>query len=395
MEESMRHSFLSSITCAIAFLVASTNTVAAPQLRAAFVEQCAVSLKTSTLPASPRHEGTALGATLLTSAANVLLDAGLDYIKVQLDPTQNEYADSTAIVSNGLFNAAEHNSALNCVMIAIFDTDEKSAPKMPITEIKGTGAKDPFKGITVAADRIAAVFPGGGSPVIYLEAVRVLSPDSTAHYYQPVYAFVGKMVRPHWLSNEPAWQITMAWQSPDKETPMATWSYKFAGNPPFERTEAQLLPYLRGWAPLVLADKNTPKNNESRPFTAKVDIAEHRKATLLSKALSKAVSENEVALKTAARDVYPWRKAEIERQAQVAATTEAVDALERVSTYLTALAAYDTGCTQVVVVGTAHAKCQLQYVNLKAQGLARTKDVTNYKLLDGAALPQPSKPKDS
>lgn len=367
---------------------------AAPVLRVASDMQCAVSLETFQPPAR-RDESvlSALGGGLLTSAADVFLDAGFNFIKTKLDPSKNQYSATIVQPYDGLFLGVGHNPALGCVMIAVFDSDEPGRQFPPIDPAqsfhRAPNPKSKFPLLTASRDRIAALFPGStGAPLVYLELGRQFSPDGTAHYYKPVYAYAERMIRPHFLSEDPVWEISMGWKGVNG-TAVSAWTYSFGGKAPLERGAPQLFALGQGWSALQNPPAARSAASVSGPVSIQLDITEHRTPALYSVALQKALADNEASAKQAVRDVYPWRRDDVAATAAIVAAKAQDDASQKVTSYLDELDKFESEC-KGTLSGTKKTRCGLTHVKL-LQMYASLKDVVEkYKPMpSGYALPAP------
>jgi hypothetical protein len=378
-----------------AALICSGPAFPSPSLVANFRYECAITLEANSAPDVGKVE-IALGplaAALLTSAADAVVGFGIDLIKTKLDPSQGQYSDKIVIPYKGMFSNAKHNPDLGCLMVAVFDPTssadfpgkwQKDGEKLPSPDFG-------FKNLRVPSKRFASVFGDRGAPIIYLEAVRIFSPDGTAHYYQPVYAYVSKMAKPHMLSKDPVWELTMSWRDFD-DKPFAGWTYKFNGEPPLELDGKSLSGTARGWSALAKLTKDTRTTGVAAPFTVQIELVEHRTATLFAKALQAAVNENEAAIKQGIKDQYPWRREEVKAQAAEALTKADGEARTRLATYLTALDSYTSDC-KAPATEAVRAQCSARYTLLQRTQAAAQADVAKFQILpDGQTVPAPAPP---
>jgi hypothetical protein len=235
------------------------------------------------------------------------------------------------------------------------------------------------------------VFAGLGKPIIYMEAVRVFSPDGTAHHYQPVYAYVARMARPHAFSKDPVWEVTVSWRDLE-DKPFAGWTYKFSGEAPFELDKSSLSGMTKGWSTLVKPTKDTNSTLVAAPFTVQIEVAEHRTATLFAKALQAALNDNEAAIKQAIKDQYPWRRDEVKAQVAEALIKADGEARTRLGTYLTDLDTYTTECS-APATQAIRTQCVARHSLLSRTQAAVQADVTKFKILpEGEAVPKPPAP---
>lgn len=380
-------------TILLFFATSATPAYASPALRVGSNTQCPVSLRTS-IPPKTRLESAALGAAILTSVADTLLDAGIAWVKTTLDPSKNEFSDKRSFAMPGLFEGAAHNTQLNCLMIAVFDDAEPAQANFPLTaqstptsvvdrRLAGFGIEDPIE------TRLATFFPGVKvmKPLLYVELVRKFSLDGTAHYYEPVYAYAAQFIRPHFLSKEPVWEISIGWTDPAQKV-IGAWTLKFGGTPPVENSANQLALLGATWTPTKTPPSSVLVTNS--PFTMDVELKEHRSPTLFAAALQKAADDNAAAAKKLVQDAYPWRQQELAAVAMDAANKARDETRQKAVTYLASLDAFKVKCSSNVTDPIKRASCGLDLVNLQITYDAIKADVTKYKLMpDGFDFPAP------
>lgn len=385
-------------TVLAAALLAFGPAVATPRLLVATDRQCAISMENTTAPDPSAREGgvAALMGSVLTSGADVAVSVALDFVKAQLDPSQGQYFAKAVLAVDGLFDTRMHNPALSCIMVAVYDKAEPGTAVLPI-ERTGDFARLPIEGTVFfnlpIGERLQRVFPGmSATPVLYFEALRRVAPDSSGHYYQPVYAYAARMLRPHWLSSDPVWEVTIKWRGVSGDN-LGNWSYSFGGKVPLELGKGDLLGLTSGWSLAPKLPEKPGRIDVVLPFVIDVEVTEHRSSTTFSKALQKAVGDNEAGIKQAARDAYPWRKEEVAAQKKDAALKQQDEASERASAYLTTLKGYQADCASSADE-LARAVCGIRYAKLNRDYAGVAEDIKRFELLaPGQSLPQPSEPK--
>lgn len=381
-----------SLAC-FGFSAWSGDASGATRLLFAFDRQCAISMETQTRDATQESLLAALAPALLTSAASAAVDLGIVLVKTKLDPTQGEFSDTALVAVDGMYENLKPNIKQACMMVGVFDTDE--IVSLPLRKdnrlfLRAADERAEFHERKIG-ERLPALFPSAGSPLLYFEAVRRFSPDGTAYWYQPVYAYIGRMIKPHWLSKDPVWQVTLTWRSLE-DKPIAAWAYKLTGDPPFELDKTLLVGLSKGYVAWPKPNDETAKNGVASPFTVQVDVAEHRSATAFAIALQRAVTENEAAIKAAMRDAYPWRQAEVQGLARAANEQVETEARKRFDSYLTGLAAYRTSCAQPAD-DIGRAGCGATYTALKKEATALKGDIQRLGILpSGQVLPEPDPP---
>lgn len=384
----------SRVLCSFAFLSAA-QAVASPTLVATLVSRCPITTQQYTFAAETngKQEAAMLAAALLTSAADYLLGAGIDLVKAYLDPSQGQYGDKVVAAMPGLFLEGKQNIALSCLAVGVFDPDVVGLAQPPMKSLESytrvIAKAEPFVS-PEPSKRLPLVFKRNDAPLIYFEAVRRFSPDGTAHYYEPVYFFASRMAKPHFLSSDPVWEISMSWRGLDGAA-FADWTFKFSGTPPFEKHRESLAGNSSKWVAIPTVAPDASKTGITRPFTLQVEIAEHRTATLFAKAVQKAVADNEALLKTAIRDRYPWRRDEVAQAAAAVEKQAETEARGRLDGYLALLGEYQTKCAKPATP-TEAASCGATYTKLQQQLIVLKSDVVRFKIVESAALPAPSAP---
>lgn len=353
-------------------MACSAAWAAAPVLRVATDTQCAVTLDKSK-PPSPGDESLAagLGAALLGSAADVLVDAGFSYLKTKIDPETGQYVNQVSVPHDGMYLGEGHNPELGCVMVAVFDREQpgrtlfplKDQSKGRLLDPKSSFGRKPDAGTARVSDRLRHIFSGAvGEPIFYLELVRRYSSDGTGHFYQPIYAFAERMILPHFLSKDPTWQVQMSWQ-PIAQELSTLGTYRFSGKPPLELGSGELDLQGQGWQPLALPSTGVPADAAVwAPFTLGIQLHEYRSPTLFANALKAALSENEAALKDAARNGYPWRQKELKAAALDKANQEGREQLEA---YLVLLEQFTGDCAGDLT-SVKKTRCAITYIKLLA-----------------------------